>query len=50
MSNPDSARQTPPEAHPANETKEFPKAGYAEDEEEGGQQLRQLEISDGWQR
>ncbi|XP_031174210.1 myocyte-specific enhancer factor 2B [Sander lucioperca] len=50
MSNPDSARRTPPEARPANETKEFPKAGYPQDEEEGGQPLRQLEISDGWQR
>ncbi|XP_034557901.1 myocyte-specific enhancer factor 2B [Notolabrus celidotus] len=50
MSNPDSARHTPPEGCPANETKEFPKAGYPQDEEEGGQPLRQLEISDGWQR
>ncbi|XP_035508562.1 myocyte-specific enhancer factor 2B [Morone saxatilis] len=51
MSNPESARHTPPEARPTNETKEFPKSGYPQDEEEGGQQpLRQLEISDGWQR
>ncbi|XP_031724356.1 myocyte-specific enhancer factor 2B [Anarrhichthys ocellatus] len=50
MSNPDSARQTPPEARPANETKDFPKAGYQQGEEEGGQPIRQLEISDGWQR
>ncbi|KAI4828985.1 hypothetical protein KUCAC02_023049 [Chaenocephalus aceratus] len=28
----------------------FPKAGYPQDGEEGGQPLRQLEISDGWQR
>ncbi|XP_071782072.1 myocyte-specific enhancer factor 2B [Centroberyx gerrardi] len=56
MSNPDSARHTPPEPYPANERKEFPKAGYPAvaqqlgDEEKGGQPLRQLEISDGWQR
>ncbi|KAM3619710.1 uncharacterized protein V6R79_012412 [Siganus canaliculatus] len=50
MSNPDSARHTPPEAHPANETKQFPKASYPQDEAEAGQQHRQLEISDGWQR
>lgn len=50
MSNPDSARHTPPEACSANETKEFPKGGYPQDEVEGGQPLRQLEISDGWQR
>ncbi|XP_047443102.1 myocyte-specific enhancer factor 2B isoform X1 [Mugil cephalus] len=50
MSNPDSARHTPPETRPANGTKEFPKAGYPQDTEEGGQPLRQLEMSDGWQR
>ncbi|CAJ1060239.1 myocyte-specific enhancer factor 2B [Xyrichtys novacula] len=50
MSNPDSARHSPPDGCPANETKEFPKAGYPQDAEEGGQPLRQLEISDGWQR
>ncbi|XP_029905336.1 myocyte-specific enhancer factor 2B [Myripristis murdjan] len=56
MSNPDSACHTPPEPYPANERKEFPKAGYPPlaqqlgDEEKGGQPLRQLEISDGWQR
>ncbi|KAE8294344.1 Myocyte-specific enhancer factor 2C [Larimichthys crocea] len=50
MSNPDSARHTPPEGRPANDTKEFPKTGYPQDEEEGGQPLRQLAISDGWQR
>ncbi|KAF3834993.1 hypothetical protein F7725_027551, partial [Dissostichus mawsoni] len=44
ISNPDSVRQTPQEARPANETKEFPKAGYPQDGEEGGQPLRQLEI------
>ncbi|XP_026160616.1 myocyte-specific enhancer factor 2B [Mastacembelus armatus] len=50
MSNPDSVRHTPPETHPANETKEFTKAGYLQQAEEGGQPLRQLEMSDGWQR
>ncbi|KAK5870042.1 hypothetical protein PBY51_024706 [Eleginops maclovinus] len=50
ISNPDSACQTPPEARPANETKEFPKVGYPQDGEEEGQPHRQLEISDGWQR
>ncbi|XP_056270828.1 myocyte-specific enhancer factor 2B [Pseudoliparis swirei] len=50
MSNPDSARRTPPAALGANETKDFPKARYPQDEEDGGQPLRQLEISDGWQR
>lgn len=50
MSNPDSTRHTPPEPCTANETKELPKAGYLQDEEEGGQPLRQLVISDGWQR
>ncbi|XP_026200997.1 myocyte-specific enhancer factor 2B [Anabas testudineus] len=50
ISNPDSARHTPPETHPANERKEFPKAGYPQEEEERGQQLRQLEMSDSWQR
>ncbi|KAM7388460.1 hypothetical protein PAMP_024632 [Pampus punctatissimus] len=50
ISNPDSTRHTPPETHPANETKEFPKAGYPQDEGEGGQPLRHLEICDGWQR
>ncbi|XP_029987656.1 myocyte-specific enhancer factor 2B [Sphaeramia orbicularis] len=47
MSNPDAARHSPPETRSANEAKEFPKAGYPQDEEEP---LRQLEISDGWQR
>lgn len=50
MSNPDSARHTPPDSHPANGTKEFAKTGYPQDQEEGGQSLRQLEMSDGWQR
>uniref|UniRef100_A0A3P8SIM9 Myocyte enhancer factor 2b n=1 Tax=Amphiprion percula TaxID=161767 RepID=A0A3P8SIM9_AMPPE len=50
MSNPDSARHTPPESGPANGAKEFPKASYLQDEEDGGQSLRQLEMSDGWQR
>lgn len=50
ISNPDSARHTPPETLPANERKEFPKAGYPQEEEERGQPLRQLEMSDGWQR
>ncbi|TNN39400.1 hypothetical protein EYF80_050431 [Liparis tanakae] len=50
MSNPDSARRTPPAARRPNETKDFPKARYLQDEEDGGQPLRQLEISDGWQR
>ncbi|KAM7410213.1 hypothetical protein PAMA_001589 [Pampus argenteus] len=50
ISNPDSTRHTPPETNPANETKEFPKAGYPQDEGEGGQPLRHLEICDGWQR
>ncbi|XP_035502675.1 myocyte-specific enhancer factor 2B [Scophthalmus maximus] len=45
-----SACHTPPETRPANETKEFPKGGYPQDEKEGGQPLRQLEMSDGWQR
>lgn len=42
MSNPDSAHHSPPEGRPTNGTK----AGYPQDEEEGGQ----LDISDGWQR
>ncbi|XP_039984798.1 myocyte-specific enhancer factor 2B [Xiphias gladius] len=50
MSDPDSACHTPPETRPANEAKEFPKAGYPQNEEEGGPPLRQLEMSDGWQR
>ncbi|CAI5639878.1 unnamed protein product [Oreochromis niloticus] len=50
MSNPDSARHTPPDTHPANGTKEFAKTSYPQDQEEGGQSLRQLEMSDGWQR
>lgn len=50
MSNPDLARHTPPETHPANGTKAFPKGSYHQDGEEGGQSLRQLEMSDGWQR
>ncbi|PWA21025.1 hypothetical protein CCH79_00007326 [Gambusia affinis] len=48
--NGDVARHSPPEAHPANRTKEFPKAGYPQDGEERGQPVRQLEMSDGWQR
>uniref|UniRef100_A0A3B5LWH4 Uncharacterized protein n=1 Tax=Xiphophorus couchianus TaxID=32473 RepID=A0A3B5LWH4_9TELE len=48
--NADVARHSPPEAHPANRTKEFPKAGYPQDGEERGQPVRQLEMSDGWQR
>lgn len=44
-SQPDSARRSPPEAGPANEAK----AGYLH-EEGKGQGLRQVEISDGWQR
>ncbi|XP_055363621.1 myocyte-specific enhancer factor 2B [Betta splendens] len=43
-SNSDSAHHTPPETHSANERKEFPKAGYAQEEEEAGQ----MEM--GWQR
>ncbi|KAM4548023.1 myocyte-specific enhancer factor 2B isoform 1-T1 [Odontesthes bonariensis] len=50
MSNPDSAHRTPQEIQSANGTKEFPKANYPQDEEEGGQSLRQLQMSDGWQR
>ncbi|XP_041861332.1 myocyte-specific enhancer factor 2B [Melanotaenia boesemani] len=50
ISNPDSTRHTPPEKKPANETKEFPKASYPQDAQEGGQPFRQLEMSDGWQR
>uniref|UniRef100_A0A665T356 Myocyte-specific enhancer factor 2B-like n=1 Tax=Echeneis naucrates TaxID=173247 RepID=A0A665T356_ECHNA len=50
MNNLDSACHTPPEIRPAGETKEFPKSGYVQDEKEGGQQLSQLEMSDGWQR
>ncbi|XP_015254910.1 myocyte-specific enhancer factor 2B [Cyprinodon tularosa] len=49
-SNPDLARHTPPEAHSTNRTKELPKAGYPQGGEERGQPLRQLEMSDGWQR
>uniref|UniRef100_A0A3B3X615 MADS-box domain-containing protein n=1 Tax=Poecilia mexicana TaxID=48701 RepID=A0A3B3X615_9TELE len=48
--NADVARHSPPEAHPANRTKELPKAGYPQDGEERGQPVRQLEMSDGWQR
>uniref|UniRef100_A0A3Q3VLE6 MADS-box domain-containing protein n=1 Tax=Mola mola TaxID=94237 RepID=A0A3Q3VLE6_MOLML len=50
MSNPDSAHRTPPDARSANGAKEFPSAGYPNDGEEEGQPLRQLAISDGWQR
>ncbi|XP_003974126.2 myocyte-specific enhancer factor 2B [Takifugu rubripes] len=44
-----SARCSPPEAGVANEAKEFPKVGYLHQDDKG-QRLRQLEISDGWQR
>ncbi|XP_037530736.1 myocyte-specific enhancer factor 2B [Nematolebias whitei] len=47
---PDAARRSPPESHPANRTKEFHKACYLQGEEERGQPLRQLEMSDDWQR
>ncbi|XP_017262620.1 myocyte-specific enhancer factor 2B [Kryptolebias marmoratus] len=47
---PDAARRSPPESHPANRTKEFPKASYQQGEEERGQMLRELEMCDGWQR
>ncbi|KAF7203439.1 myocyte-specific enhancer factor 2B [Nothobranchius furzeri] len=47
-SNTDAACHTPPESHPANQTKEFHKTSYLQDAEERG--LRQLEMSDGWQR
>ncbi|KAM9848569.1 myocyte-specific enhancer factor 2B [Aulostomus maculatus] len=50
ISNPDSASHTPPESCPTNHTKEFPKTGYPQEEEDGGPQLRQLEMSEGWQR
>ncbi|XP_067369344.1 myocyte-specific enhancer factor 2B isoform X1 [Channa argus] len=50
ISNPDSARHTPPEAHLANERKEFSKTGFTQVEEEGGHPLRQLEMSDSWHR
>ncbi|XP_061593729.1 myocyte-specific enhancer factor 2B [Cololabis saira] len=52
MSNPDSARHSPPETHPANGTKVFPKGSYQQDEEEeeGGQSLRQMDMSASWQR
>ncbi|XP_053285800.1 myocyte-specific enhancer factor 2B [Pleuronectes platessa] len=45
-----SACQSPPETGAANGTKEYPKAGFPQDEKEGGQPLRHLEMSDGWQR
>ncbi|KAM8875007.1 myocyte-specific enhancer factor 2B [Spinachia spinachia] len=45
MSNPDSGA-----APEANGAKDFPKGGYGQDEEGGGQPGRQVEISDGWQR
>nr|XP_040040475.1 LOW QUALITY PROTEIN: myocyte-specific enhancer factor 2B [Gasterosteus aculeatus aculeatus] len=48
MSNPDSG--APPEAAPPTAPRTFPKPGYAQDEEGGGQPVRQVEISDGWQR
>lgn len=48
-SQPHSARRSSAEAGAANEAKEFPKAGYLH-EEDKGQRLRELEISDGWQR
>ncbi|XP_013872189.1 myocyte-specific enhancer factor 2B [Austrofundulus limnaeus] len=47
---PDVARRSPPESHPANRTKEFPKASYLQGQEEKGQPLRQLELSNSWQR
>jgi hypothetical protein len=55
MSTPDSARHTPQEPYPANEREEFLKGGFPYPaqqgaEEKGGLPLRQLEISDGWQR
>ncbi|KAM6921608.1 myocyte-specific enhancer factor 2B [Xenentodon cancila] len=50
MSNPDSVRHSPPETHPANGTKVFPKGSYQQDEEEGGQSLRQMDMSASWQR
>lgn len=50
MSDLESNCHTPPETRPANEAKEFPKAGYPQDEKEGTQPLRQLDMSDGWQR
>ncbi|KAK6320389.1 hypothetical protein J4Q44_G00094960 [Coregonus suidteri] len=55
VSTPDSACHTLQEPYPANEREEFPKGGFpypAEQgaEEKGGLPLRQLEISDGWQR
>ncbi|CAB1324445.1 unnamed protein product [Coregonus sp. 'balchen'] len=55
MSTPNSARHTPHEPYPANEREGFPKGGVPYPaqhgaEEKGGLPLRQLEISDGWQR
>lgn len=44
-----SAGCSPPETGVANEAKEFPKVGYLH-EDDKGQRLRQLELSDGWQR
>ncbi|XP_037326497.2 myocyte-specific enhancer factor 2B [Pungitius pungitius] len=48
LSNPDPGPA--PEGRPANGAKDFPKAGYAQDEEGGGGPARQVEMSDGWQR
>lgn len=50
ISNPDSAHHSPLETRSANGTKEFPKSGFPHDREEGGQPVRQLEMSDSWQR
>ncbi|KAM9383870.1 myocyte-specific enhancer factor 2B isoform 1-T2 [Pholidichthys leucotaenia] len=41
---------SPTESRPPNGTQEFCKARYPQDEEEEAQSLRQLEMSDGWQR
>ncbi|XP_046883565.1 myocyte-specific enhancer factor 2B [Hypomesus transpacificus] len=54
MSNPDSTHHSPLEPYPANELEDFSKGGYPPAqhtvEAKGGLPLRQLEISDGWQR
>ncbi|CAG5864735.1 unnamed protein product [Menidia menidia] len=50
MSNPDSAHRTPPGGQSSGGAKEFLKASYPPDEEAGGQPLRPLEMTDGWQR
>ncbi|CDQ85946.1 unnamed protein product [Oncorhynchus mykiss] len=55
MSTSNSAHHTPQEPYPANEREDFPKGGVPYPaqhgaEEKGGLPLRQLEISDGWQR